>query len=248
MKTRFPGYYRPTEEEFRGLWDNCLFVPDTNILLHLFRYGEKTRAQVLDTFERLKPRIWVPYRAAHRRWREVDQSNRDAYDQLSDQIKAQGRSLSSLFEKYTRHQIIDVKQEQNLIDDFITQFCNRLSESKARHPAREVAEAIFINISTLIGDAVGLRPTAEEQEALLREGERRYESLTPPGYKDAKSKEGTDKYGDFFIWSEILEKAKKDQKPIVAITDAPLNAFIFLIDCAFIPHACARRKSKIISV
>ena len=74
MRKRFPGHYRPSEQEFAELWTECLFVPDTNILFHLFRYGEKTRAQVLDTLERLKPRVWIPYRVGlefQRRWRDV---------------------------------------------------------------------------------------------------------------------------------------------------------------------------------
>jgi hypothetical protein len=62
MRTRFPGNYRPFEDDFAKLWRDCVFVPDTNILLHLFRYGEKTRGQVLDTLNQLRPRVWIPYR------------------------------------------------------------------------------------------------------------------------------------------------------------------------------------------
>src|ERR1051326_2512026 len=110
MRSRFPGYYRPSEAEFTQLWADCLFVPDTNILLHLFRYGEKTRGQVINTLRRLQPRVWIPYRVGfefQRRWRDVDQANRDAYDKLSRDIETQGRQLAGLFDVYKRHQIID---------------------------------------------------------------------------------------------------------------------------------------------
>ena len=222
MKKRFPGHYRPTDQEFETLWKACYFVPDTNILLHLFRYGENTRGQVLDTLERLKPRVWIPFRVGHefhRRWREVDQSNRDAYDQLSDQLASEGRTLSGLFEKYSRHQIIDVKQEQKNIEEFITEVCKRLRENKQKHPPRSEAESIFRRISDLIGDSVGTRPPTEEIDALVKEAERRYERLIPPGYKDAKTKDGIEKFGDFLIWTEIIAKAKQDKKPVVVITD-----------------------------
>lgn len=176
----------------------------------------------MDTLERLKPRVWVPFRVAfefHRRWREVDQANRDAYEQLSDQIASEGRSLTGLFEKYTRHQIIDVKKEQKEITDFISALCERLKENKKQHPPRSEAEAIFLTISELIGEAVGRRPSHDEMEKLIKEGETRYEKQVPPGFKDGKTKDGSDKYGDFFIWNEIIDKAKNDQKPIVMITD-----------------------------
>ena len=63
MRDRFPGYYTPSNEDFKKLWERCLFLPDANILLHLFRYGANTTAQVLDTLQRLTPRVWIPYRA-----------------------------------------------------------------------------------------------------------------------------------------------------------------------------------------
>src|SRR6202035_3366541 len=96
MKARFPGHYRPSDEDFKKLWKESLFLPDANILLHLFRYGEKTRAQVLETLAQLKPRVWIPYRVGfefQRNWRDVDQLNRDAYEKLSSEIKALGRKL-----------------------------------------------------------------------------------------------------------------------------------------------------------
>lgn len=221
MKARFPGYYRPSNDEFADLWAKCFFVPDANILLHLFRYGEKTRAQVLDTLTRLKPRLWIPYRVGfefQRRWRDVDQLNRDAYDKLSREIEGQGRKLAALFDEYTRHQLIDVKVEQKTINEFVGRLCDRLAESKTKHPSRADAEKIFLEITELVGDAVGIQPPKANMEELIKEGQVRYEASVPPGYSDNK-KDVPDRYGDFFIWREVLEKAKNEKKPIVVITD-----------------------------
>jgi hypothetical protein len=221
MKARFPGYYRPTDAELATLWSECFFLPDTNILLHLFRYGANTRAQVIEIISALKPRVWIPYRVGlefHRRWRDVDQTNRDAYDKLSNEIGSHGQKLRALFDEYTRHQIIDAKQEQATIDEFIAGFNKRLLRSKAKHPSRQEAETIFHQVSELIGDAVGQRPSANEIQKIEKEGDSRYAASIPPGYRDAK-KEGLDKYGDLLIWKEALEKAKIENKPIVIITD-----------------------------
>ncbi len=221
MRDRFPGYYTPSADEFKGLWEQCLFVPDANILLHLFRYGSNTTAQVLDTLERLKPRVWIPYRVGfefHRRWRDVDQANRDAYDKLSRDIEAQGRKLSGLFDEYTRHQTIDAKKEQEEIEKFVKQFLDRIQASKVKHPTFEDAKAVFEKLSDLIGDDVGQAPTDQQLSDLVKEGKRRYEASIPPGLRDAK-KDGIDAYGDYFIWQEALDKAKEANKPIVIITD-----------------------------
>ena len=58
-----------------------------------------------------------------------------------------------------------------------------------------------------------------EFEEPVKEGQKRYENGVPPGYRDAKNKEGVDKYGDFLIWNEIFEKAKAVEKPIIVVTD-----------------------------
>jgi hypothetical protein len=221
MRDRFPGYYTPSADEFKKLWNECLFVPDANILLHLFRYGSNTTAQVLDTLQRLKPRVWIPYRVGfefHRRWRDVDQGNRDAYDKLSRDIEAQGRKLSGLFDEYTRHQTIDAQKEKDEIEKFIKQFLARIEASKAQHPRFEDAEAVLNKLSALIGDDVGSAPSEEQFAELVKEGKRRFEASIPPGLRDAK-KDGSDAYGDYFIWREALEKAKETNKPILIITD-----------------------------
>lgn len=221
MRNRFPGYYTPSADEFKTLWEQCLFVPDANILLHLFRYGPNTTSQVLDTLERLKPRVWIPYRVGyefHRRWREVDQANRDAYDKLSRDIEVQGRKLSGLFDEYTRHQTIDAKREQEEIAKFLRQFSERIQASKQKHPTFDDAKAVFEKLSDLVGEAVGQSPTDQQLADLMKEGKRRYEAFIPPGFRDGK-KEGADVYGDYFIWQEALDKAKTASMPIIIITD-----------------------------
>ncbi|MGZ3645243.1 MAG: hypothetical protein ACXVCM_15485, partial [Ktedonobacteraceae bacterium] len=38
MQELFPGYYRPTKEEFSTMWQQCIFVFDANVLLNIYRY------------------------------------------------------------------------------------------------------------------------------------------------------------------------------------------------------------------
>lgn len=50
MKDEFPGWYAKTPEELEALWESSLFVPDTNILLHLVRHSADVRAQLTAVF------------------------------------------------------------------------------------------------------------------------------------------------------------------------------------------------------
>ncbi|MGB5184795.1 MAG: PIN-like domain-containing protein, partial [Xanthobacteraceae bacterium] len=105
------------------------------------------------------------------------------------------------------------------ISDFVSDLCKRLEENKSKSPSAEEAKHIFFKISELVGDAVGDRPTQDKIDELIKQGEKRYETSVPPGYLDAKSKKGVDKYGDYLIWHEILEKAKATEKPVILVTD-----------------------------
>ena len=51
------------------------------------------------------------------------------------------------------------------------------------------------------------------------DGEKRYKKENPPGYKDAKEKDGIRKYSDLIWWKEVIQYARKSRKNIVLVTD-----------------------------
>lgn len=52
-----------------------------------------------------------------------------------------------------------------------------------------------------------------------KEGEKRYKNNTPPGFCDAKNKDGVQKYSDLIIWKEIIRFAENNKKNILFVTD-----------------------------
>lgn len=62
-------------------------------------------------------------------------------------------------------------------------------------------------------------PSQEDIFTWCEEGQERYKKEIPPGFKDAKSKDGVRKYGDLIIWKELLNFARTQSKDIVFITD-----------------------------
>ena len=64
MKNAIKEFLEPTSDEKQRLWENCVFVFDTNVLLNLYRYSAKTRTSLLAAFESFKERIWIPYQVA----------------------------------------------------------------------------------------------------------------------------------------------------------------------------------------
>lgn len=60
MKGTFPGYYRPTSEEFSLLWDSCTFFVDANVLLNLYGYSDNRRDQLQSILEKIQERLRMP--------------------------------------------------------------------------------------------------------------------------------------------------------------------------------------------
>ena len=61
MKATFAGWYTKSSEQLTALWEKALFVPDTNILLHLLRHSAEIRGQLMAVFERKQDALWIPY-------------------------------------------------------------------------------------------------------------------------------------------------------------------------------------------
>ena len=60
MRNAIKEYIEYSSEEKNDLWNTATFVFDTNVFLNLYRYSNKTRNQLIESFECLKPRIWMP--------------------------------------------------------------------------------------------------------------------------------------------------------------------------------------------
>jgi len=53
----------------------------------------------------------------------------------------------------------------------------------------------------------------------VEQGTQRYAAEVPPGYSDAGKKTGDDKFGDYFIWEQMIAEAKSRGLPVIFVTD-----------------------------
>jgi len=220
MKTTFPGWCAKTPEDLKALWDRAIFVPDTNILLHLIRHSANIRAQLMAVFERKKDALWIPYHVGaefQRRRLDVQQQALDAYDRLAEELKASVNQARNKLSQYRAHPVIDIDRELAALDAYLSDFEKRMAAARSKHPTAELA-ASFTRVSELFAGHVGAKPTEERLAAIRKDGEERYAKKIPPGFEDAKKDTG-DKFGDLIIWKGMIEKAKTDERPIILVTD-----------------------------
>jgi hypothetical protein len=222
MKATFPGWYAKTPEDLKVLWERAIFVPDTNILLHLMRHSANVRAQLMAVFERKKDALWIPYQVGaefQRRRLDVQQQTLDAYDKLVEELKASVNQARNKLNQYRAHPVIDIERELSALEVYLSDFEKRMAEARTKHPAEELAVS-FNRVTELFAGRVGAKPTEERLVAIRKEGEERYAKKIPPGFEDAKKGgDAGDKFGDLIIWNEMIEKAKTEKRSIIFVTD-----------------------------
>lgn len=64
MKEKFGVFYNIYEKkDISSIWKDkaTLFVFDTNVLLNLYKYDEKTRNDFINVIKSVEDRIWIPF-------------------------------------------------------------------------------------------------------------------------------------------------------------------------------------------
>ncbi|MBU2899575.1 PIN-like domain-containing protein [Maribacter dokdonensis] len=221
MKSKFPGYFKLSDEEINELWENALFVFDANILLNLYRYSNETRDDFFKIIEKIKDRIWIPHQSASEffdnRLNVINQQEK-SYEEATNSLKA----IENEFKNSRQHPFIS----QKLLKKFSTlsnEICEQLTESKEFHNKRIHQDDILVKIEALFNKKVGDEYENEKLEDIYVEGEIRFLNKIPPGYKDAGKKDNAlkdiRKFGDLIVWKQILDKSKELKQGIILITD-----------------------------
>ncbi|HKO37457.1 MAG TPA: PIN-like domain-containing protein [Solirubrobacterales bacterium] len=220
MRERFPGHYRPSEDEFAELWKSALIVPDTNVLLTLYRLPETTRSKLLEILEKMKDRLFLPHQVGvefQRNRLTVIDDQMATYAQVE---KAIDGFAASVGEGLREHPRLDRKDIEARISDALAPVQDHLEELRRGHPdplsedplgADVVRDALEPLLEGSIGEPRDLND-------LVKEGRTRYERKVPPGWGDKKKPE-PDCFGDLAIWFDVIDKAKAEQKPVIMITE-----------------------------
>ncbi|NEG64487.1 hypothetical protein GQQ23_19430 [Pantoea agglomerans] len=241
MKNLFGGFYGASEPETKEFWTSpdSVFVFDTNALLLLYRCERETREAFFSQWEKIRERVWLPYHVCL----EYQRNRLTAIKDHVKELRNAGAHISSRIEsaadlnkfevKYAatirrydslRGKVSELAKElQGTVDRFVQeQIETRISEADflTNH------DTVRDRISDLIGERIGNPPTEAEINQLQQTGEIRFSKEIPPGFEDAKTKKDETftfnkitykrKFGDWFIWHEILKYASEN-KPIAVI-------------------------------
>ena len=243
MKDGFKGFYNPGGEVLEGIWssDSTIFVFDTNVYLNFYSYAEKTKSDLFSILDKIKNNIWVPNHVAL----EYQRRRLDVIDKERENFT----KITNVFNKFNNQ--INVEIIQNLgiekklpvlhqsLCDFLLKFnelCDDFvggvfEEQKRLKPDVRSSDDIRKKLDVILSGRVGIPFTQEEIDKIYEEGEVRFSSKIPPGFKDAgKGGDFSDfvymgvnykrKFGDLIIWKQLINEASKDDvRNVIFVTD-----------------------------
>ena len=225
MKNLFFEYYNLDPDKIKNIWENGVIVFDTNTLINLYRYTEKTRNDYFDVMNHYKSRIWIPYQVAleyHSNRLNVISKVDKAYDQLTSQLTSELDIFIKKLDDFKRHPYINVEDIKTRIRDSVNAVVDDIKKINNDNPKFLENDIILNFLTDLFDGNVGRDFESDRLNEIYSEGKKRYQAKTPPGYCDENIKKDAENrklYGDLILWKQIIEKSKIDKKDIIFITD-----------------------------
>jgi hypothetical protein len=226
-----------SESEMTQLWEEAIFVFDTNFLLDLYRVSRPVTDKHFEVLEKLQGKIWLPHQVADefidRREGAISDekaSFKKALDYLEKwSLEAkQLNKLRSIFDeakgRALKEKVTPLIGNQNAYSDAVEEvekiFREQIEMASKSHAIPDPDDDyILTRLLEILGDSVGSGYDEQILEAIFQEGDDRYKKQIPPGFADEKSKEGDNKYGDLVLWKQIMDFAKDKACAIVFVTN-----------------------------
>ncbi|MEG4814894.1 PIN-like domain-containing protein [Microcoleus sp. K5-D4] len=234
MKDLFPGYYSPSDEEFSELWQKCIFIFDTNVLLDFYEHHNATREDFFKVLEAIGNRLWIPHQVAleyqENRITRINKAEAN-FTEAKSKLDEITKTISETFRSKCFPPELVREMSEDIKKAFDT-FWDKLIPCREELINKDGRDYIRDKITDLFGDKIGESPANQEElDQIYSEGEQRYKIFRPPGFKDKNKNQDKDnhyickglvfkkEYGDLIVWKQILKQVKsKSLTHIIFIT------------------------------
>lgn len=208
-----------------------IIVLDTTVLLELYRQPANISLDVISALKRILTNIYIPrqvYEEYLKNYHKICGDEKKKYKkvtkELSDSLKKLQNDIAKKVGEYRKHNYTDISKLQKNLNEKIKDTQNIITEFEKSHHAE-----IQLNINFLQNDkvkefvdlllnqgSIGQKIPFSIKILLLQEGQVRYDNLIPPGFHDS-AKNGEAKYGDLFVWKDIITIAKEKNTNIIFV-------------------------------
>lgn len=217
MRTLFPGFFTPTDAEFKELWRDATFAFDANVLLGLYKLSSDTRRLFFDVLAKLGDRIFLPNQAAceYLKNRPAAISARTKlYNEIRNAAEKSANSIRSQLKEHSLPRGAEIVQAATEAAEKITAAVDAALKEEADIWSQD---DLMTKIIETFDGKVGSLYDSSRIEEIYKIGAVRYARSIPPGYKD-ENKGEPNKYGDVVIWFQLVDQATKAKKPVIFVT------------------------------
>ncbi|MDX3977174.1 PIN-like domain-containing protein [Shinella sp.] len=228
MRELFKEHYGFSAEELTGMWGECTFVFDTNILLALYRLPKAGRDDLLTTLQVIQDRIWIPYHVAlefQRNRPVVIDEQKHIWSRVTADLD---KSLATLRKDIGTHHIVQAEEMLSNVSAVFEAYKVKLTELEKEQAGVNDHDSIREQLDKLLIGRIGPKPTQPAVDAIEKEGVERFTRNAPPGFSDAKKQDNfiaqgikyQAKFGDLHIWKQVLQEIERSAlKALVFVTN-----------------------------
>jgi hypothetical protein len=217
MKTALKKYLDLSESEIIKIWNDAIFIFDTNVLLNLYRYTENTRNALLKSIKDLGIQPFLPYQVAFEFIKDRPKVIFDTIDRYDTLTKNTTKFLNDIKDTL---RLPSNDESLSILEKYIQDWIIKRKEAdlKVTTPSNDEILTILLD---LFNNKVGSKQSKQILDNIYKEGKERYEKDIPPGFKDKSKLQVGDNsaFSDLVIWKEMIEISKIKNKDIIFITN-----------------------------
>lgn len=225
MRDQFAHFYVPDEDAIATAMKTGLVVPDTNVVLNLYRFQATARDELFGALGKLGDRLWIPYQVGlefHRNRLGVMKEQEGYFAKTRDEVLGAVDGLHAKVRAFSNRLGLSAEQTKG-IDDGISTLNGLIADTVLKAEglneirlSQHASDAVLARIDALFDNRVGAPMKPKELDDARKEAERRIREKVPPGYKDRGKDDPT---GDYIVWRQIMTEAASRKLPVVLITD-----------------------------
>lgn len=179
-------------EDIENALRDGIIVLDTNVLLSLYRYTDKTVDDILRVLSTAGDRLFIPHQVVREFWRNrqsvisgLGSASKEARDVLTKSSRSAEHAIKT-WAKTVALPTPDRDRLLSILEDAFDEVSQGLEDSPAKISAATPTanDALLCQIEELLSGRVGTKPDESAWEAAVAEGDARARSKTPPGYMD----------------------------------------------------------------
>jgi PIN like domain len=226
----FEGYQVPSNDEADLALRSGVVVVDTNALLNLYRYTERTRDDLFRVLESLGTRLWVPHQVMLEFWRNrlsAIGNPGTAAAQAKELLGRSQRSAVDAITQWSKQVALDDDRRVELHERIGALFASLVEVIDDGAPGQVDAltgtgnDPILARLSQILEGKVGAPIDDASWQEAVTEGRRRADELEPPGYLDADKADSRlpeGPAGDYLVWVQLMAEGARRKEDVVLVT------------------------------